>query len=305
MAQAGDGSGEANEALVTQNEIVYLQSVSMLRALRETRQHTISSATNGIAILADPVFDSDDPRVLKKQNAKDKPAPSELPRLTATRDEAKMIVRAAPYGSTKVVTSFRAVKEEVMAGDFRRHRILHFATHGLLNDGQPDQSAIVLSLVDEDGVAQNGFLQLSDIYKLKLDSDLVVLSACRSALGKQISGEGFVGLTRGFISIGAQNVVASLWKVDDEATAEFMNHFYRALLNEQLTPTLALQKAKQSMQKHPKWNNPYYWAAFISHGEYQKPITVEGRVGFPLVASLTVVSLIGLYLRRRMRQRVA
>ena len=105
--------------------------------------------------------------------------------------------------------------------------------------------------------------------------------------------------------MGAQNVVASLWKVDDEATAEFMNLFYRALLGEHLTPATALQKAKRAMQQHPKWNNPYYWAAFISQGEYQKPITVEGRAGFPLIASLTVLSLIGLCVRRRMRQRAA
>lgn len=314
MVQAENSSSENTTALVTQNEIVYLQSASMLKALREPRDRTMSSSTNGIAILADPVFDIDDPRVQKKKRAEDNAGSSDhwridietqLPRLTGTREEAKMIVRAAPYGSTKVVTSFRAVKAEVLADDFRRHRILHFATHGVINDGQPDQSAIVLSLVDEDGDVQSGFLQLSDIYKLKLDSDLVVLSACRSALGKQISGEGFVGLTRGFISVGAQNVVASLWKVDDEATAEFMNQFYRALLAEHSTPTAALQKAKRAMQQHPKWNNPYYWAAFISHGEYQKPISVEGRAGFPFIASLTVVSLFGLYVRRRMRQRNA
>jgi len=309
MVQAGSSSGET--ALVTQNEIVYSQSASMLKALRETREYTMSSSTNGIAILADPVFDRDDPRVQKKKKTEGNAGSSEtdsetqLSRLTATRDEAKMIVRAAPYGSTTVVTSFRADKKAVMVDDFLHHRILHFATHGLIDDGHPDQSAIVLTLVDEDGDAQNGFLQLSDIYKIQLDSDLVVLSACRSALGKQISGEGFVGLTRGFISVGAQNVVASLWKVDDEATAEFMNQFYRGLLGEHLTPAAALKKAKRAMQQHPKWNNPYYWAAFISQGAYQKPITVEGRAGFPFIASLTVVSLIGLYVRQRMRQGAA
>ncbi len=317
-AGAGNTSGEAGTALVSQHEIVYLQSASMLKALREAQERTTPSNTNGVAILADPVFDTDDPRVQRKKPADNHSATvssesvgdhnhsdveTQLPRLAWTRHEAKMIVRAAPYGSTKVVTSFRAVKEEVMADDFRRHQILHFATHGIINDGQPDQSAIVLSLVDEDGNSQKGFLQLSDIYKLKLDSDLIVLSACRSALGRHISGEGFVGLTRGFISGGAQNVVASLWKVDDEATAEFMNQFYQALLREQMTPAAALQKAKQSMQSHPKWNHPYYWAAFISQGEYQKSITVEGRNGFPLIASLTVASIIGLHVRRRTRRR--
>ena len=316
---AGNDSREANTPLVTQHEIVYLQSASMLKALREARDRIATSTMNGIAILADPVFDRDDSRVHRKRLAHNRNVGSsesvgdqaqseietQLPRLTSTRDEAKMIVRAAPYGSTKVVTSFRAVKETVLADDFHRHQILHFATHGIVNDDQPDRSAIVLSLVDEGGNSQKGFLQLSDIYKLKLDSDLIVLSACRSALGKHISGEGFVGLTRGFISGGAQNVVASLWKVDDEATSEFMNQFYQALLREKMTPAAALQKAKQSMQRHPKWNHPYYWAAFISQGEYQKTITVEGRNGFPLIASLTVASIIVLHVRRRIRRRTA
>jgi CHAT domain-containing protein len=315
----GNNSREANIPLVAQHEIVYLQSASMLRALRDAKDHALSNSS-GIAILADPVFDRDDPRV----PAKAKPEPShngelpkrstdlndgqieiQLPRLLSTRDEAKMIVRAAPDGSSKVVTSFRATKATVVADDFSRHKILHFATHGVVNDRQPEQSGIMLSLVDEEGNAQNGFLRLSDVYKLKLNSDLIVLSACRSALGKQISGEGFVGLTRGFISSGAQNVIASLWKVDDEATAEFMNQFYQAMLRRQLTPTAALQKAKQSMQAHPKWNHPYYWAAFVAQGEYQNKITIESRFRPPLIAIVTFLSILGLYVRRRMRQRSA
>jgi CHAT domain-containing protein len=310
-------SGETNIPLVAQHEIVYLQSASMLKALREAQQRALANS-DGIAILADPVFEKDDPRVhLNTMSARNsngelsKTPPDlnhgnaeiQLPRLFSTRDEAKMIVRAAPYGSSKVVTSFRATKAAVKTDDFNRHKILHFATHGLINDAQPEQSAIVLSLVDEEGNAQNGFLRLSDVYKLKLDANLIVLSACRSALGKEISGEGFVGLTRGFISSGAQDVIASLWKVDDEATAEFMNQFYQAMLRQQLTPTAALQKAKQSMQEHPKWNHPYYWAAFVAQGEYRKKINIEGSIRPPLIAIVTFLSLIALFIRRRVTQR--
>jgi CHAT domain-containing protein len=311
-----NNSGKTNLALVAQHEIVYLQSASMLKALRDAPQRALANS-DGIAILADPVFEKDDSRVHSKttsaRNSYDElskvppdlnhgNAEIELPRLLSTRDEAKMIVKAAPYGSSKVVTSFRATKATVTTDDFNHHKILHFATHGLINDAQPEQSAIVLSLVDEEGNAQNGFLRLPDVYKLKVDADLIVLSACRSALGKEISGEGFVGLTRGFISSGAQDVIASLWKVDDEATAEFMNQFYQAMFRQHLTPTAALQKAKQSMQEHPKWNHPYYWAAFVAQGEYQKKITIESTLGPPWIAIATVLSIVALFIRRRVTQ---
>src|SRR5207247_2437608 len=151
-----------------------------------------------------------------------------------------------------------------------------------------ERSGIVLSLVDEKGNDQSGFLRLSDVYRLKLDSDLIVLSACRSGLGKQISGEGFVGLTRGFMCGGARSVVASLWKVDDEATAELMNQFYQAMLREELPPAAALQKAKQAMQRHPRWHHPYYWAAFVLQGEYRDSVRIDsaGTTNAPVLAAI-------------------
>ena len=104
---------------------------------------------------------------------------------------------------------------------------MHFATHGLLDSEHPDLSGLVLSLVDEKGTPQDGFLRLHEIYNLRLPVDLVVLSACQTALGREIRGEGLVGLTRGFMYAGAARVVASLWQVDDESTAELMKRFYR------------------------------------------------------------------------------
>src|SRR5206468_10666089 len=114
------------------------------------------------------------------------------------------------------------------------YRIIHFATHGVLNTKHPELSGLVLSLVDRRGMPQDGFLRLHEIYNLNLPADLVVLSACQTALGKEIRGEGLVGLTRGFMYAGAPRVVASVWKGDDGATAEWRRRFYQGMLKDNL-----------------------------------------------------------------------
>ena len=157
----------------------------------------------------------------------------------------------------------------VMCDQLRDYRIVHFATHGLINNQNPDLSGIVLSLVDEQGRPQNGFLRLYDIYNLKLEADLVVLSACQTALGKDIKGEGLVGLTRGFMYAGAPRVVASYWRIDDRATADMMKRFYTAMLKDGLRPAAALRAAQVSMLQDKRWQSPHYWAAFTIQGEWR------------------------------------
>jgi CHAT domain-containing protein len=139
----------------------------------------------------------------------------------------------------------------------------------LINSQHPELSGIVLSLVDEHGEPRDGFLRAHEIYNLKLSADLVVLSACQTALGKEIKGEGLLGLTRGFMYAGAPRVVASLWDVKDEATAELMKRFYRAMFKENLSPAAALRAAQVSMWKEKRWVPPYYWAAFVMQGEWR------------------------------------
>jgi CHAT domain-containing protein len=150
-----------------------------------------------------------------------------------------------------------------------QYRIVHFATHGLLNSEHPEFSGLVFSLVNERGKAQDGFLQLQDIYNLNLSADLVVLSSCETALGKEISGEGLVGLTRGFMYAGATRVVASLWNVSDAATARLMADFYRAMEHDGLRPAAALRSAQIQMWKQKRWSSPYFWAAFQIQGEWR------------------------------------
>jgi CHAT domain-containing protein len=146
---------------------------------------------------------------------------------------------------------------------------VHFATHGLLHSEHPELSGIVLSLVNENGQPVDGFLRLNEIYNMNLSADLVVLSACQTALGKEVKGEGLIGLTRGFMYAGSPRVVASLWKVDDVATAEFMKLFYQKMLQEKMRPAAALRAAKVEMRKQKRWSAPFYWAAFELQGEWR------------------------------------
>jgi CHAT domain-containing protein len=164
---------------------------------------------------------------------------------------------------------FEASKATATGGRLSQYRIVHFATHGLINSRHPELSGIVLSLVDQQGRPQDGFLRLHDVYNLKLDADLVVLSGCRTAVGKDVRGEGLIGLTRGFMYAGAPRVVASLWDVRDEATAELMKRFYEAMLRQRMPPAAALRAAQLSMTREKRWEAPYYWAGFVLQGEWR------------------------------------
>jgi CHAT domain-containing protein len=156
-----------------------------------------------------------------------------------------------------------------------RAQIIHFATHGFLDSKHPELSGIVLTTTERNGVRKNGLMALADIYSLDLSAELIVLSACQTALGKDIKGEGLVGLTHSFLSAGANSVVASLWKVDDRATAALMGEFYEGMLQKGMTPSAALRSAKLKMMHDKQWSAPYYWAGFVLQGDYTNRITVD------------------------------
>ena len=127
----------------------------------------------------------------------------------------------------------------------------------------------VLSLIDEKGNSQNGFLRTRDLYLLKIKPQMVVLSACQTGLGKQVENEGLIGLTRGFLAIGTPRIVASLWKVDDTATAELMSRFYRAMLKQNQSPSTALRTAQNELMSIPRFAHPRHWAGFTLTGEWR------------------------------------
>jgi len=192
-----------------------------------------------------------------------------FPRLPFTRREADAISSIAPKGDVTEDLDFDASKATALSAQLKDYRIVHFATHGLLNNEHPELSGLVFSLVDKQGNEQDGFLRMLDIYNMELNADLVVLSACQTALGKEIGEEGLIGLTRGFMYAGAPRVVASLWKVDDEATAELMKKFYEGMLRDHQTPAQALRSAQQWMRTQKPWQAPYYWAGFVLQGEWK------------------------------------
>ena len=266
--------------LIVNHEIVHLPSASTLAVLRRELAGR-KPADKAVAVLADPVFSADDARVkldAKTQVGKEAPPDltraisdvrGDLRRLLLTRDEAEAILSITPRTDEFGALDFRANRATATSDELSRYRIVHFATHGLLNSEHPELSGVVLSLVDERGQPQDGFLRLNEIFNLRLPAELVVLSACQTGLGKEVKGEGLVGLTRGFMYAGAARVVASLWQVNDAATAELMKRFYRRMLKDGMRPAAALREAQIEMWKKPQWQSPFYWGGFVIQGEWK------------------------------------
>ena len=192
-----------------------------------------------------------------------------IPRLLASREEAEAILAASPGEPSLKAIGFDASKALATSAELDQYRIIHFATHGVLDSEHPELSGLVLSRFDQRGQALDGFLRLDDIYNLKLSADLVVLSACNTGLGKEVRGEGLVGLTRGFMYAGAARVVVSLWNVNDRATSELMARFYARMLKGGERPASALRHAQIEMSGDRRWGAPYYWAAFTLQGEWR------------------------------------
>ncbi len=276
---AGLPDPKNSNPLIVDHEIVTAPSASVVALLRQESANR-KPATKTLAVFADPVFSTNDPRVAlaRRAHADDKTDAvrsasevglGDLRRLRFSRQEADEIARLAHDQSKLEAIDFQANRTLATSGELAQYRIVHFATHGLINNQHPELSGIVLSLVDENGRQQNGFLRLYDLYNLKLSAELVVLSACQTALGKEIRGEGLVGLTRGFMYAGAPRIVASLWQIDDRASAEFMKRFYQGMLGQKLRPAAALRAAQISMQNDKRWQAPHNWAAFTLQGEWK------------------------------------
>nr|MBW4623461.1 CHAT domain-containing protein [Cyanosarcina radialis HA8281-LM2] len=272
----------SNRLLLVDREVINLPSASTLATIRQETKGR-KPAPKSIAVLADPVFTPDDPR-LKPSAGKTTPANAaenldrlaltrsatesevEFARLPNTRTEAEEIAKLIP--ATDLKLDFAANLTTATSPQLSQYRIVHFATHGILNSVNPELSGVVLSLVNEKGQSENGFLRLRDIFNLNLPADLVVLSACQTGLGKEIRGEGIVGLTRGFMYAGSPRLVVSLWNVNDAATAKLMTKLYQGMLSKGLPPAVALRQAQLEMLKQPEYQAPYYWAAFVMQGEW-------------------------------------
>lgn len=244
LPEPGTGPG-GGEPLVARHEIVSLPSVSVLGILRrEAAVRPVAPKT--LWVLADPDF------------------AGRFPPLPYTREEAAAILALAPASERLAVQGREASRAAVLSGALRDYRFLHFATHGSFAATDPGGGRLMLAQT-----GPNGFLHLADIYELDLRADLVVLSACQSALGREVRGEGMMGMTRGFFYAGAERVLVSLWNVNDRVSAELMRRFYHGILAEGLSPAAALRKAQNAIRSQARWRSPYYWAGFTLQGEWR------------------------------------
>lgn len=324
----GPASFDKDRPLALDHEVVNEPSASIL-ALLLNQSAKRTRAQKSVAVLADPVFERDDPRITSPEprptagkvvaqelemsrafGDTDQLTPAaRIPRLLGSREEAGAIMNIVPWRTGFEAVDFAASRATVIGSQLDQYSIVHFATHAVLNENHPESSGIVLSLVNQAGGSEEGFLRIDDIYNLKLPVNLVVLSACNSALGKDVRGEGLIGLTRGFMYAGASSVTASLWKVDDEATAELMKRFYVGMFQKQLAPAAALREAQIGMWQTKRWHAPYYWAAFVIQGEYNQSVAVPRN--FPWSMLLAVVAILSLatfstlLILRKRRQRIA
>ncbi|BAZ40701.1 TPR domain protein [Calothrix sp. NIES-4101] len=271
------------QPLVINHEIVNLPSASTIAIQREKTTNR-KPAPKKIAVLADPVFGQDDERVTGKpgsilpdleleRSALNRSAKSlqrnNWNRLPYTASEAQAILKLFPQTSSLQAFSFDANYNWATSKNLSQYQILHFATHGFVNPDQPELSGIVLSLLDQTGKQIPGYLRLADLFEQDYPAELIVLSACETGLGKNVSGEGLVGLTRGLMYAGAERVALSLWKVNDEGTSVLMQEFYKQMLTNNLTPAQALRAAQKQLWQDSQWRSPHYWAAFTLQGEWR------------------------------------
>jgi len=257
----------ARSPLMRDHEVVQLPSASVLGRMRQ-KLASRRLAPGFIAVLADPVFQRQDARLVRKVPGGDGELEKDLglaplQRLVHTKREAEEILKLFPSDQRLGAFGFAASRATAMSPAFASNRILHFATHNLVAD-QPDLSGLVLTRFDERGRPVHGFLSAREIYGMKLPVELVVLSACGTGLGREVRGEGVDGLTRAFLHAGAKRVVVSLWDVREGETAELMTRFYRSL-RQGLSPAAALRSAQSSVAAEDR--PPRAWAGFVLQGE--------------------------------------
>ena len=268
---------EPGSTLIDKHDLISVPSISVLVAQGDRTRKAWTA--NRLLVFADPVFEASDQRVNRRVAApatlatndlgllvRSARAPFELTRLIYTGREAATISGLLPATDSVVMSGFEASRENLLSMQLEDFRYIHFATHGIIDSRYPALSALALSEFKEDGSRMDGLLRLNDIFGLELNADLVVLSACETALGREIRGEGLVGLTQGFLYAGARALVVSLWKVPDRTTGELMARFYESLIKDQLRPAAALRQAQLSIAAERRWNDPYFWGGFVVLG---------------------------------------
>lgn len=298
VTSATPGDYSSLPYLLKTNEIVYAPSASVIAAIR---QQTVKPSGRAMLLIADPVFNSNDSRArgvassaesaetrglgiesaltdvtgqgaaAAAESAKMQGLP--LARLNGTRTEAEQIatLARASGGQADSWLDLKASEETLETTDVSKYRVVHVATHGLLNAERPQFTGLVLSLVGNK--REDGFLRTDEIFNLRLGAPFVMLSACETGLGKEKRGEGVMGLTRAFIYAGAPTVGVSLWSVADKSTADLMSDFYKRWLGTPsgaaVSPSTAMREAQLAMVSGKKYSAPFYWAPFVLVGDWR------------------------------------
>jgi CHAT domain-containing protein/uncharacterized protein HemY len=271
------------QPLIVNHEIANLPSVTAIATQRKQLNNR-KTAPKTLAVLADPVFEANDTRLTGFEPALAPPFNENrsslqralknlnrngMQRLNGTRQEAEDILKLVSPGESIHAYDFDANYNFVNSSELKQYRFLLFATHGFVDNINPELSGIVLAQFDKFGKpVSNGYLRLGDIFNLDLGAELVVLSACETGLGKDVKGEGLIGLTRGLMYAGSKRAVVSLWKVNDKGTSQLMPKFYSSVLAGK-SPTTALREAQLQLWQEKTWQNPYYWSAFTLQGDWR------------------------------------
>ncbi len=286
------GDYSSLDYLIKTNKVSYAPSASVTAAVREQKR----AVGRNILLVADPVFSANDPRVQAGPAASraevirglgldsavndvngptvngppQSSGPLRLPRLPGTRNEAEQIGRLAKASGEQgdLWLDLGANEDDLKHRDIQNYRVLHLATHGVLDAMRPQFSGLVLSLVGNKN-DDDGFLRTGEVFNLRLGAPLVMLSACESGLGKVKRGEGVTGLSRAFMYAGATTVGVTLWSVADKPTAELMTDFYQRLLGPNPSPSEAIREAQLAMISGKKYSAPFYWAPFVLVGEWK------------------------------------
>ena len=272
--------GESQPAyLVEKFATVYAPSASALVTVRAINGQA-AAPTKVLLAFGDPIA----PPAPERKTATDNATRTALPgldtpvtdeygergfsftRLPFTREEVLGISKLYSAAQREIYLGDQAREETVKSEKMDQFRYIHFASHGFIDESKPGRSGILLSR--DAHSAEDGVLQMGEIMRLKLNADLVTLSACNTGLGKLVNGEGILGLTRAFFYAGARNITVSLWNVNDSSTSALMKDFYENL-NRGMSKSAALRQAKLTLlhDKKAAWHHPYYWAAFVLVGE--------------------------------------
>lgn len=254
----------AAQPLLARHEIIMIPSAGAMLQLRERSHRQFKGL---FALVADPVFEKQDPRLATRAatGIPNAVRPGSLPRLPFQQ----AILELFPPQSSRRALGVDASRGMVASGGLEGYSIIHFATHGVFDADRPELSYILLSRYDEQGKPLSGVLRAHDIAKLRLDAELVTLAACETGRGEEIRGEGVLGLAHAFMVAGASRTLVGLWRVQHEATSELMLRFYRRILEGEPNPARALRAAQLSMAQDPKWSAPFFWAGFVLLGDWR------------------------------------